>query len=84
MTRDLQFLMQDIIESISRIEEYTEAVDKEGFLAETWVQDAVIRRLEVIGEAVKNMPTDFRARYPDIPWAQIAGMKMFSYMDISE
>lgn len=38
-------------------------------------QDAVIRRLEIIGEAVKGIPQDVRARYPEIPWKQIAGMR---------
>ena len=35
----------------------------------------MLRRLEIIGEAVKNIPDDFRAKYPDIPWRQIAGMR---------
>ncbi len=58
-----------------KIEEYTRGIDRVKFFQESWVQDAVIRRLEIIGEAVKNVPDDFMARYPDVPWAQIAGMR---------
>ena len=39
------------------------------------LQDAIIRRLEIIGEAVKNLPITFRSKHPDIPWKQIAGMR---------
>ena len=47
----------------------------EEFYDNTQVQDAVLRRLEIIGEAVKNIPNEFRDQYPDIPWKQIAGMR---------
>ncbi len=45
----------DILECIEKIEEYTNDVSKEKFLEETWIQDAVLRRVEIIGEAVKNI-----------------------------
>jgi len=60
------------MESIEKIEEYTSNVDEEEFYENSFVQDAVLRRLEIIGEAVKNIPEDFRTKYPDIPWRQIA------------
>jgi len=63
------------MESIEKIEEYTSNVDEEEFYENSFVQDAVLRRLEIIGEAVKNIPEDFRTKYPDIPWRQIAGMR---------
>lgn len=45
------------------------------FLTPPQLQDAVIRRLEIIGEAVKNIPTNVRNREPDVPWRQISGMR---------
>jgi len=44
-------------------------------LRSTLLQDAIIRRIEVIGEAVKNIPKEIKDRYPNIPWRQIAGMR---------
>ncbi|MEA1906129.1 MAG: HepT-like ribonuclease domain-containing protein, partial [Euryarchaeota archaeon] len=41
----------------------------------TQIQDAVIRRLEIVGDAIKNIPVDFREQYPDIPWRKITGMR---------
>ncbi len=50
-------------------------MSKDDFLKSINIQDAVIRRLEIIGEAVKNIPPEFREEYPDIQWRQIAGMR---------
>ena len=75
MKRDVRILLGDILESITRIEEYTHGMDREGFFKDTQVQDAVIRRLEIIGEATKNIPDSFRDKYPDVPWRQMAGMR---------
>ena len=52
----------------------TSVVGREAFLADKMIQDAVIRNLEVIGEAVKNLSSDLRDQHPDIPWTRIAGM----------
>ena len=73
--RDTRVFLEDILESIEKIEEYTTDINEEEFYENTFVQDAVIRRLEIIGEAVKNIPDDFRVKYPDIAWRQIAGMR---------
>ena len=63
------------MDSIANIEQYTSAIDEQQFLANTQLQDAVLRRLEVIGEAVKNIPQSFRDKYPHIPWKKIAGLR---------
>jgi len=73
--RDVEVYIEDIQESISKIEEYTKAVSRDDFLSNTQVQDAVLRRLEIMGEAVKNIPDEFKNRYPEIPWKKIAGMR---------
>jgi uncharacterized protein with HEPN domain len=64
------------LEAIAKIEEYMKNLkSEEEFFNNTQTQDAVLRRLEIIGEAVKNIPQKFRGRYPGIPWKQIAGMR---------
>ncbi len=60
MKRDVRVYIEDILESITKIEEYTKEISEEDFYGNTQVQDAVLRRLEIIGEAVKNIPQEFR------------------------
>ncbi len=67
MRKDPLVLVEHVLESIEKIEEYTAGVTKEEFLESTLLQDAVIRRLEVIGEAVENIPVEDKAKYPDVP-----------------
>ena len=73
--RDVRVYLEDILESIAAIESYTAGMDWEGFAASRQAQDSVIRRLEIIGEAVKGIPEDCRAKAPDVPWRNIAGMR---------
>ena len=75
MTRDTRLFIQDILESIDAIEEYAKLTTEEQFYRNRQVQDAVLRRLEIIGEAAKNLDEDFRNRYPEIPWKRIAGLR---------
>ena len=73
--RSIEVFIADILESLDKILEYTFDIDEKTFEGNTEKQDAVIRRLEIIGEAVKSIPFDFREKYPEIPWKQIAGMR---------
>lgn len=63
------------MDGITKIEVYLKSASKDDFLGNSQVQDAVLRRLEIIGEAVKNIPREFREKYPDIRWKDIAGMR---------
>jgi uncharacterized protein with HEPN domain len=67
--------IQDIFESIEAREGYVQSITEEQFYENRQVQDAALRRLEIIGEAVKNVDEDFRSRYPEIPWKKIAGLR---------
>jgi uncharacterized protein with HEPN domain len=75
MRRDVQVCVADILESIGRIEQYTKGGSRDDFMANVQAQDAVLRRLEIIGEAVKRIGDDVRSKYPAIPWKEIAGMR---------
>lgn len=65
----------DILDSITKIEEYIDLVSEDEFYSNIQLQDAVLRRIAIIGEAVKNIPSDFKEKHPDIPWREIAGMR---------
>lgn len=67
--------LDHILESISYIQEYTKNVSKDKFLELVSLQDQVVRRLEIIGEAVKSIPDEIRLKYKVVPWKKIAGMR---------
>jgi len=75
MKRNTRLYLQDIWDSILAIEEYTQNLTEEEFYSNRQVQDAIVRRLEIIGEAVKNIDDDFRDEHFEIPWRKIAGMR---------
>ena len=66
---------EDIVKYIVLIEKFISGMDKEKFGQDVKTQYSVIRGIEVIGEATKNLPVDFKDKYPDIPWKDIAGMR---------
>lgn len=73
MSKDRLYL-ESIRDCLDRIAEYTEAGEA-SFRVSRLIQDGVIRNLEVIGEATKNLSRELRDANPDIPWRQIAGMR---------
>ena len=68
-------LVRHILDSIARIETYVDKMDKRQFVVNFLVQDGVIRNLEIIGEASKNIPEDIRSRHANVPWRKIMGMR---------
>ncbi len=75
MKKEPQIFLDHILECIDRIQQYTEGITKETFIDSVQLQDCVIRRIEIIGEAVKNISQDIKERCPDIAWKEIAGMR---------
>ncbi len=75
MQRDYEVYMEDILESITKIENYVKGLSYEDFSKNTLIVDAVVRNLEIIGEAVKKIPTDIKKKYPYIGWRKIAGLR---------
>jgi uncharacterized protein with HEPN domain len=75
MKREIGLYLDDILESIEKIEEYTNGLSEEEFSRNSQIQDAVLRRLAIIGEAVKHLSKEFKKKHKQIPWKQIAGAR---------
>jgi len=75
MKRDTNLFIQDILENIRDIESFSKGLTRKKFESNKLKQNAIIRSLEVIGEAVKNIPNPFREKYPNIPWKDISGFR---------
>lgn len=73
--KDSLIFLEHIIESINDIESFIKGVKKAEFFKDKKLQNALIRSIEVIGEAVKNISFSFRNKYLNIEWAKIAGMR---------
>ena len=68
--------LDDILQSIEKIERYIQNIPSyRDFSADTLTTDAVIRNLEIIGEAVKNLPVEIKRKYPNVVWKKIAGLR---------
>lgn len=82
---DLAYL-HDMLEAIQRVQEYVQGYDYEAFMADRKTRDAVIRNLEVIGEAVRKLSRSLRARYLQVEWKSIAGFRdrlIYDYFGIN-
>lgn len=72
MKRKSSIYIKDILQAISKIEEFVEGMSFEGFLSDDKTSSAVIRKIEIIGEAAKQLPKDVRDRFKDVPWQEMA------------
>jgi uncharacterized protein with HEPN domain len=75
MPRDSSVFLQDIADAIERIRSYTAGFSREQFEADQRTVDAVVRNLEIIGEAVKALPFETREANPEVPWRNIVGFR---------
>lgn len=75
MPRDNSIFLLHIAESFEKIIQYLNGMSEETFACDSLVQDAVIRNYEIIGEAAKNIPDNFRILHPAIDWSGMAGLR---------
>jgi uncharacterized protein with HEPN domain len=75
IARDWRLYADDIIEACGKIRRFVEGMSYEAFVADELKRDAVLRNIEIIGEAAKNLPDDVIAKAPDIPWRKVRGMR---------
>ena len=75
MKKDPRVYLAHIVECVDAVEGYVAGMDQAAFALDVKTQDAVQRRLAVIGEAVKNLPERLREAHPEIPWRRMAGMR---------
>lgn len=73
--RNYKMFIEDILESIGKIESYIKGLNFKEFTTKGMVVDAVIRNLEIIGEASRNIPDEMRERNPEIPWKKMVGLR---------
>jgi uncharacterized protein with HEPN domain len=75
VSRDWRLYWEDVLLASRKVRRFTAGMEKAGFRADERTYDAVLRNLEVIGEAVKNLPDEARNRAPSIQWKKIAGLR---------
>jgi uncharacterized protein with HEPN domain len=75
MRRDYKVFLQDVLDAIANVAEFVGAMTLDEFKSDKKTLHAVVRNLEVIGEAVKGVPSEVRQRHPRVPWQRIAGLR---------
>ena len=73
--RDYEDFVQDILDSINDVEDFIGEMEFEDFIKDKKTIYSVVRAIEIIGEAAKNVPEQVRKKYPDVPWKPMAGMR---------
>jgi len=83
--RPVRQLLEDMLERIGRIQRHVAGLDRDAFLVDDKSSDAVVRNLEVIGEAAGRLPEEFRMRHGEIAWRRIVGLRnriVHAYFDV--
>ncbi len=75
MKREFIDYLNDIFSAIEKVELFTQGMDLEEFVEDEKTVFAVVRALEIIGEAAKKIPVEVRDRYTDVPWQEMAGIR---------
>jgi uncharacterized protein with HEPN domain len=85
MNKDNRIYIDHILKSIDLILDYISDMDQVSFSIDNRTQDAVVRQLEIIGEATKRISKEFRNKNPQVPWSEMAGMRdilIHNYIDV--
>jgi uncharacterized protein with HEPN domain len=85
MKKDDTVYLRHILDAIEQIQDYLKGVTAEQFLQKRLLQDGVVRRLEIIGEASRNLSDELRQRHPGVPWRQIISLRnriTHAYFDV--
>jgi uncharacterized protein with HEPN domain len=86
-TKDDATRLGHIFDAICRIEEYTRGVDKNTFDNYGMMQDAIMRQIEIVGEASRNISDEFQEVHPELPWLQMRGLRnkiVHDYLEINK
>lgn len=75
MKRDDTVYLRHILDAIELIREYTKGMSENEFLANTMAHDAVVRQIEIIGEAARNISDEFKDKHPKLPWGKMVGIR---------
>lgn len=75
MTREPRLYLQDILDSIKKIQQYMGNLTFDEFVSNDMVIDAVVRNFEIMGEAAAHIPDSIRSAYPNIPWKEMRGLR---------
>jgi len=87
MSRDFKIYLYDIFDRANRILENTRDLKSPSELEnDEWTEDAIVRNLEIMGEAAKQIPEEFCAKYPEVPWREMKGLRdrlIHQYFEVS-
>lgn len=75
MSRDISLYIKDILQNMCDAEEFAQELSYDQFASDKKTLNAVVRSIEVIGEAAKKVPDEIRVKYPSVPWREMAGMR---------